>query len=175
MTQPTETRSTALRSLTITSPSPLPQDSETGVESVNGVDMFLRWAKYRQGEDALVALVAAKCDLADPQVAAHEGRAKVRQWNQAYGETCYFFETSAKANTGISEMVELMAEKLVSRHENHESPKVYPWEVDRLKLIEDGYEPEDVENVLLDEEGHVAKTIELFHNQDDMEDRIGLW
>jgi len=149
-------------------------DTVTG-KIVNGVDMFYRWAKYRQGKDAYIALVAAKSDLDNQEVSPSEAEQKVAAWNSEHGDFCHFFETSAKDNTGIKEFTNQMAERLVLRHQDHKSKSVYPWQADRMKLIEDGYYPKDVEHVLLDEEGCVEKTIELFHNQDDMEDRIGLW
>jgi len=149
-------------------------DTVTG-KIVNGVDMFYRWAKYKQGKDALIALIANKSDLDNTEVSDQEGEAKVAAWNKEHGDFCHFFSTSAKSNTGIKEMTKHMAELLVLRDEDHKSKSVYPWQKDRMQLIEDGYYPKDVEHVLLDEEGCVEKTIELFHNQDDMEDRIGLW
>jgi GTPase SAR1 family protein len=151
-------------------------DTVTGV-NVNGVDMFYRWAKYRQGADALIALVANKSDLDNTEVTEAEAQAKVAEWNQMHGDgsCCHFFSTSAKTNQGVKEMTTHMAQLLVQRHEDHKSKSVYPFQADRMKLIEEGYFPKDVEHVLLDEEGCVEKTVELFHNLDDMEDRIGLW
>ena len=151
-------------------------DTVTGV-NVNGVDMFYRWAKYRQGADAMIALVANKSDLDNTEVTEAEAEAKVAEWNKKHedGTCCQFFATSAKTNEGVKEMTTTMAEKLVLRHEDHKSKSVYPWQADRMKLIEEGYFPKDVEHVLLDEEGCMEKTVELFHNFDDMEDRIGLW
>jgi len=137
--------------------------------------MFYRWAKYKQGKDAIIALVANKSDLDSTEVSDQEGRAKVAEWNKMHGETCLFYSTSAKTNSGVKEMTKEVAEALVLRHEDHKSKSVYPYQADRMQLIEDGYYPKDVEHVLMDEEGCVEKTIELFHNQDDMEDRIGLW
>jgi GTPase SAR1 family protein len=151
-------------------------DTVTGV-NVNGVDMFYRWAKYRQGADALIALVANKSDLDSTEVTEAEGQAKVAEWNALHGDgqCCHFFTTSAKSNTGIKEMTIAMADLLTLRDEDHKSKSVYPFQADRMALIEEGYFPKDVEHVLLDEEGCVEKTVELFHNLDDMEDRIGLW
>eukprot|EP00657_Telonema_sp_P-1_P005212 TRINITY_DN22432_c0_g2_i2.p1 TRINITY_DN22432_c0_g2~~TRINITY_DN22432_c0_g2_i2.p1 ORF type:complete len:272 (-),score=87.28 TRINITY_DN22432_c0_g2_i2:82-897(-) len=82
-------------------------DTVTG-RIVNGVDMFYRWARYRGGQDALIALISAKNDLPNTEVTRADGEAKVAEWNALHGDNCYFFETSAKSNSGIQEMTCLL-------------------------------------------------------------------
>jgi len=138
---------------------------------------FFRWAKYAQGEGALVALVANKCDLPN-QVPPEEGQALVDEWNAQFPDSpdcCSFHEVSAKDGSGIKELKESLGNKLVQNEVGGPYKKWFPWQEAYIQLLEDGYEPRDAEHLLIDEEGNMEEVVRLMHDETDIESRIGLY
>jgi len=138
------------------------------------MDMFYQWAKYAQGEGALVALVANKCDLTN-QVPPEDAQALVDKWNAEFPDCCSFHQVSAKDGTGMPELKESLGTTLVAKEIGSKYTKYFPWREEFLQLLEDGYEPRDAEHMLIDEEGDVEEVIRLMHDETDMESRIGLY
>jgi len=82
----------------------------TSRESLNGLKEWQRELADKGPKDISLAIVANKCDLENYQeVATYEG--------EQYAEECHalFARTSAKQNTGISELFDAICAKLIKK------------------------------------------------------------